>query len=162
MPPQHRFAPHPPPRRERGREDEIHVVRRGSGGASQIVRPSDLSQYFGLAEHLRVQSGGHGEDVLHRAESFPTLEHDLVRDPADTGELAERRLVVAVTIPVELAAIAGGEEQCGAAAFACPFQPRRHLGGREAELLPQLDAGCMVAYANDMEGRIDGHPQRVH
>ena len=66
-------------------------------------------------------------------------------------ELAEPRLVVMVSRPVQLAAVAGGEQQRGSAGRMLVREHARQLLDGERELLANADRGRMVAYANDME-----------
>ena len=80
--------------------------------------------------------------------------------PRLSDEIPEPRLEVEVTGPVDLAAIAGGEKKCGAAGRGLALKPGGHFSGSESEPLPQLDAGRMMAYANDMERQIPEHAIR--
>ena len=72
-------------------------------------------------------------------------------DASRMGELPEPRLPVSLAAPVELATVAGGQEQRGATCFALSSQQLAQLGRGEGELLAHADSGCMVAHANDME-----------
>jgi hypothetical protein len=64
------------------------------------------------------------------------------------------------TAPVELATVAGREEQSGSATLVAALQEGNGLGSGEGEPFPLLDRRCMVAYANDMEGWIRKHHLR--
>src|SRR5258705_7995511 len=84
------------------------------------------------------------------------------RHPARPCEIAKPRLVVMWPRPVELASVAGEEQERGAASRVLMREQLVELGARERKRLANADGRRMVAYANDMEGDLAGHVPRVH
>jgi hypothetical protein len=64
--------------------------------------------------------------------------------------------------PVQLATVAGGQQEEVPAGRALARQQRLELGGIERKPLPQPDVGRMMADANHMEGKLVDHMPTLH
>ena len=110
------------------------------------MRRLDLAEDLGLADHHRVQPGGHPEEVLHRllaTEDPDVLAHRRlslrVEVPAQPGD-DRLRVRVVVDADVELGAVAGRDRGCAAQA-AVPDQESEQVTCRwvgEGGALPDL------------------------
>src|SRR6185437_9414754 len=122
----------------------------------------DLAEDLGLTEDLRVEPGRDPEEMTHR--SLPVGPHQLAREghPSRPRELTEPRLVVVWPRPVELASIAGEEQQRRTAGRVLLREQRVELGAGERELLTNANGRRMVADAKDMERDFPAHVPRVH
>ena len=162
MPAEQRLVPDPASGGERGREDGVHLARRRAGRAGRIECAPDLSEDLGLTEDLRVEPGRHRKQVTHRLR--PVGPHQLARErqPSRPREIAEPRLVVVWPRPVELASVAGEEQQARTAGRPALARATRRARRRERELLTNANGRRMVADANDMEREFADHVPRVH
>ena len=116
----------PGDQRGRRRSESDHPIG-GAGGARRVVGPAHLAEDLGLAQDLRVESGGDGEEVAHRLLAVePQQRLTDVGAPAQR-EVPEPGLEVEVSGPVDLAAIAGGKQEGGAAGGGLTLEPGRRL-----------------------------------
>jgi hypothetical protein len=159
--------------RERALEE---LVQRGAERAGRIGLAHGLlhlAEDLGLAQHHRIEAGGHAE---HVARGIAVLEHVAVveqlaaRDAALRGQpfghrAHQRAGLVARELPgigrdVELGAVAGGQQRhLGRRAAELRGQrlQRRHQTiGREREAPPEIDGGGLVVEAE----RDDRHGTR--
>ena len=132
---EHRLPPNPAPGDECGREDRVDSAVRGAGGAGSVVGPPDLAEHLGLAQDLGIESGSDLEQVANGVLAIEAQQGVVDSRSAAHGEIAEPRLEIEVAGPVDLAAIAGGEKQCGAAGRGLALQPGRDFSRGEGEPL---------------------------
>ncbi len=140
-----------PARRERRGEDRIHLARRRPRGASRVIGAADLPEDFGLPQDLGVEARRDDEEMAHGLLAIQPRDLTRQREPTGASQITEPRLVVVRAAPVELATIAGEEEQCGAPGRVLVLEHLRQFGLRDGELLPHAHGGRMVTHANDME-----------
>jgi hypothetical protein len=162
MPTEQRLMPDSASGGERGGEDGIHIARGRAGRARRIERAPDLPEDLGLTEDLRIEPGRDREEMTHRLR--PVEPHQLAGEchPPRARQITEPRLVIVWPRPVELASIAGEEQQRRAAGLVLLGQQRVEFGGRERKLLTNANGRRMVADANDMERDFATHAPRVH
>jgi hypothetical protein len=108
MPAQKGLPPNPPAPGQGGGEDQVKFMSRGTGGSGGIVGSADLSQDFGFAKDLRIQSSADLEQVAHRCQTM--FYRKLRCRAAIPGQCAKPGLAVLRPIPVELATVAGREQ----------------------------------------------------
>jgi hypothetical protein len=152
-----RLPPNPAARDQRCRHDRVDHPVGGTRRPRGVIGPSHLPEDLGLTQDLGVESGSDFEQMAHRLLAVETKQC-----LADVGapaqrEVAEPRLEVEVAGPIDLAAIAGGEEERGTVGRGLALEPCGDFSRGEGETLPQLDPGRMMAHANDMEGQVPEH-----
>ena len=160
MPTQGRFPPDPPTSRERGREDEIHCRRSSSRCPCGVIRSSYLTQHLELTQNLRVQSGADPKEMAHRSHAFVPCEADSGKIVSASAQLLKPGFSVLGTRPVELATIAGGEENSGHPLVSENFEDGHSFCRAKGKAFPNSDCRRMVAETNEMEGEILPHAQR--
>ena len=154
---EHRLPPHPAPRGERTDEHGVEQMVGGPRRLRRLVRPPHLPQDLALAEDLGIETRGDGVEVPDRRRAIEPGHRLVALGPARPREVLEPLAEIVVAAPVHLAAIAGGEEHRAPAGEALRRQPGIRLRRSQREVLPHLDAGGMVAHANDMEGWFVAH-----
>ena len=135
--------------------------RRGAGGAGEVVGASDLAEDFGLAQDLRVETRGDGEEVLDRGRALPAAPAGAFGNATRSRELAERGLVDRRRRTSRARSGCRCERISAVTASARREQPASCARRGERELLAHLHTGCMVADANDMEGRSRNAPRYI-
>src|SRR5918997_2013309 len=105
-----------PPTGPGGRaQDHVHIAADGACGARQLGGPAHLPQDLRLTEYLGVEPRNHGEQVTDGGGAVEAVERPGDIRPALPRYVTEPRFEVVVAAPVELGAVAGGENQRGAA-----------------------------------------------
>jgi hypothetical protein len=151
-----RLAPDSTSCRERGRHYQIHVPRGGSRSAGRVIGTAYLAEDLGFSQDLRIQARRNQEQMTHGRE--PVVPEQLRGEDATTlRDLTKPGLQVLVARPIKLTAVTGGKQEGRSACREMVLQQCSGLGRAEREWLAFLDAGYMMADANEMEGEVRKH-----
>jgi hypothetical protein len=139
-----RLAAHPLAHVQRALEQPVQHRARGARRRRVEVRVAELAEELRVAEHLRLDAGGHAQQVPHRP---------VAGAPAGGGEQVARGRVVAHPRAGEPAYAASSARAPPAAAGAQAYTSLRlqvatatqSAGGRPAASAPTADAGARRA-----------------
>ena len=158
---QQSLSANPATGRQRRRENEIHLSCGCSGSTGGIVCPAHLSLNLDFTQNLRIEAGANPKQVANGGHSLASSNYraglhrtvSLVPQPMEPG------FPVARARPIQLTPVAGRKKNGGYPVRLEQLQNCGSFRRAERKAFPDLDRRCMVAYTNEMEGKIVGHVQ---
>src|SRR5689334_232346 len=140
----------------------IELPRRRAHRLRLLVRPPQLTQDLVLPHDLRVEPGRHPEEVIHRRQAVPPIDRASVEhDTLLAGEAEQARVLVVVTPPAELQAIARREHHQRPLRAKFALEPGRDLVRCQCQLLTDGDGRRVVADTDDVKGEWSEHARTL-